>query len=691
VVANWFPRRRVNLVLIATGIAAALFAWYYPRRLPPIPERTLRIGFEPNPPLQIRGPNGFSGIAIETVDAAAKRAGIRLQWVDTGTSSEEAFARKLVDLWPLMAVLPHRRKLVHFTSPWLHSGHALLLRSEQPTPDHSFTGRIAIFKMPLHTRLFRQAFPVAQSVEYTKVPEIVKSVCMGQVSAGFLEDRVAATALHDKPPECAAVTLRIQPVSDIRVETAVASTFEAAGAAEKLRSEIGGMFRDGTLAVTMAKYSFYGLEDTWATYNLIQATEHARWMAWGIAGLIAALGFALWQGRSLRIARSAAEQALSSYQLVARATNDALCECDFKKGTVVWNDAVQALFGYAVDEAGSDMSWWTERIHPDDRERVSAGMRSAIARKAATWSDDYRFRCADGGYASVVDRGHLVYRAGEPVRMVRAIMDVTAQRKLEGDLRQAQRMEAVGRLAGGVAHDFNNLLTVILGYGSLLENSLEHGQPSKDSVRAILDSAGQAARLTQQLLAFSRRQILRPVVLDLNSVITGMETILRGLARENTDMVLALAPDLGRVRADRCQIEQVVMNLCVNSRDAMAGGGRLTIETRNVDLDSHGASVKPGSYALLTVTDTGCGMDAATRSHIFEPFFTTKGAGKGTGLGLSTCHGIVKQSGGEIAVESEPGGGSSFKVYLPRLEPSAAQLRPSGERQEPRRGAEGRG
>ena len=666
VAPTWFSRQHIKLILIATGVAAALCAWYFPRRLPPIPKRPLLIGFEPNPPVQIRGADGFSGIAVETVNEAARRAGIKLRWVETGTSSEEAFARKLVDLWPLMADLPDRRKLVHFTSPWLPSGHALLLRADGPSPGPAFAGRIAIFKMPLHTRLARQAFPAAQQVEYSSALDVVKSVCAGQVASGFLEDRVAAMALRDQPPECASTPLRVQPAPGILIHSAVASTFEAAGAAERLRSEISGMFRDGTLAVTMAKYSFYGLEDTWSTYDLMQANEHARWMAWGIAVLLAALGFTIWQARSLRVARRTAEQALSSYQLVARATNDALCECDFNRGTVVWNDAVRTLFGYAVNEAGSDMSWWSERIHPDDRERVSAGMQSAIDREAHTWSDEYRFRCADGGYASVVDRGHLVYKGGEPVRLVRAIMDVTAQRKLEGDLRQAQRMEAVGRLAGGVAHDFNNLLTVILGYGHILEHSLTR-EPAKDSIRAILDSAGQAARLTQQLLAFSRRQILRPEMLDLNSVIAGMEKILRGLARENMEMVINLAPDLGLVRADRGQIEQVVMNLCVNGRDAMPDGGILTIETRNVDL---GAS---GSHTLLSVSDTGCGMDAETRSHIFEPFFTTKEAGKGTGLGLSTCHGIVKQSHGEITVESEPGVGSSFRVYLPRLRASAAQ------------------
>jgi signal transduction histidine kinase len=265
--------------------------------------------------------------------------------------------------------------------------------------------------------------------------------------------------------------------------------------------------------------------------------------------------------------------------------------------------------------------------------------------------------------------------------MVRAIMDITARRKLEEELRYSQKMEAVGRLAGGIAHDFNNLLTIILGYGSLLKQSLQFNEQAEDHIRVVMGAAGQAARLTQQLLAFSRKQVLRPEVINLNDVIGEMEKILRGVVREDTELIITLAPDLGRVRADRGQIEQVVMNLCVNARDAMPRGGRLTLETGNIDLAqeraAHNGPVKPGPYALLAISDTGSGMDAETRARIFEPFFTTKEFGKGTGLGLSTCHGIVKQSGGDILVYSEPGQGSRFEVYLPRsVETQAPSPRP---------------
>jgi signal transduction histidine kinase len=236
-------------------------------------------------------------------------------------------------------------------------------------------------------------------------------------------------------------------------------------------------------------------------------------------------------------------------------------------------------------------------------------------------------------------------------------------------------MEAVGQLAGGIAHDFNNLLGVIMGYCDLLEGQIAPEDSKRRMVEHIHHAGTRAAALTQQLLAFSRRQVLRPLVLDLNRLVTGMETMLRRLIGERIEIATSLLPDLGRVKADPTQIEQTLMNLAVNARDAMPGGGTITIETANVELDdSHArehAEVKPGSYVMLAMSDTGVGMDSETLTHVFEPFFTTKQLGKGTGLGLSTVYGIVKQSGGYIYAYSEPGRGTTFKVYLPCVEGEA--------------------
>jgi CheY-like chemotaxis protein len=231
-------------------------------------------------------------------------------------------------------------------------------------------------------------------------------------------------------------------------------------------------------------------------------------------------------------------------------------------------------------------------------------------------------------------------------------------------------MEAIGRLAGGVAHDFNNLLTVISGYGHMIMRDLPHDDPLHSCVEEVLKAASRATSLTNQLLAFSRRQVIQPKILDLNALVANMDRMLRRVIGEHIELETVLSPGIGGVKADAGQLEQVIMNLAVNARDAMSEGGKLSIRTSNVDVRRSSrvhADVRPGSYVRLTVADTGKGMDAEIMIHLFEPFYTSKETGKGTGLGLSTVYGIVKQSGGEIVVESEPGRGAIFNIYLPRI------------------------
>ncbi len=265
-------------------------------------------------------------------------------------------------------------------------------------------------------------------------------------------------------------------------------------------------------------------------------------------------------------------------------------------------------------------------------------------------------------------------------------MDITERKSVESQLLQAQKLESIGRLAGGIAHDFNNVLFAIKGYTELLAEDLAverravlDPEDALRSVRAISDAAGRAAALTAQLLAFSRRQVVKPEVLELNAAIAAVEPMLRRLIGAQVRLVVRPTPDAGRLRADASQLDQVLLNLVVNARDAMPAGGTITIETGNVELDRAEAlrhlDVEPGPYVWLEVRDTGEGMDAQTREHVFEPFFTTKEQGHGTGLGLATVYGIVRQSGGHIWLESEPGVGTSFRLFFPRVDSPATAAR----------------
>jgi two-component system cell cycle sensor histidine kinase/response regulator CckA len=312
-----------------------------------------------------------------------------------------------------------------------------------------------------------------------------------------------------------------------------------------------------------------------------------------------------------------------------------------------------------------------EAVHPEDRGRVAANL--SVQLDGRPLDHEYRIVKPDGTVRWIWDRGFPARdAAGRVICYVGVAQDITERKQLEEQLRQSQKLEAIGRLAGGVAHDFNNLLTVISCYGELIFERMSKSDPSHRKMGQILKAAESAASLTRQLLAFSRQQVLTPHVLDLNKVVAEVRLMLERLIGEDIELRTVPAKNLGQVKADPGQIEQILLNLSVNARDAMPKGGKLVIETANVELDEDYARehipVKPGQYVMLSVSDTGMGMDRHTQKRIFEPFFTTKEMGKGTGLGLSTVYGIVKQSGGYIWVYSELGRGTTFKVYLPRIE-----------------------
>src|SRR5213083_2520251 len=374
--------------------------------------------------------------------------------------------------------------------------------------------------------------------------------------------------------------------------------------------------------------------------------------------------------------RARERQALRRHERLVREIIDANPSLIFVKDWdgrfVLVNQATAEIYGTTVDslvgKTDADFNPDAEEVAHflrDDREVMASGHPKLISEEPVTNPHTAQTRWFQ------TTKLPLRLPGEDALTMLGVATEITERKRLEEQLLQSQKMEAVGQLAGGVAHDFNNILTAIVGYTDLLAAELASNVRQLEDLEEIRKAARRAAALTRQLLAFSRKQVLEPRIIDVNAVVLNLDKMLRSLISENIELKTDLADNLGAARADPNQIEQVIMNLAINARDAMPDGGTVTIETGNVTLDDAYAgqhvSVIPGEYVMLAVSDTGCGMDAKTQSRIFEPFFTTKPAGRGTGLGLSTVYGIVKQTGGNIWLYSEPGKGTTFKVYLPAI------------------------
>jgi len=372
----------------------------------------------------------------------------------------------------------------------------------------------------------------------------------------------------------------------------------------------------------------------------------------------------------------ALRQSEARYRSLFERNKAGVCRSTLEGNFLDCNEAFARMFGYEREEL---LALPAHVIYQGGKAERDA-RRATIEKTTVETDMEMCYRHKEGSPVWVIQNVSLVKEADGKQVAESTVVDVTDRHDLEEKLRQSQKMEAVGRLAGGVAHDFNNLLTVIQGYGRLLTERFQSNPEATDQVKRIEDAAEKAAALTRQLLAFSRKQVLQPRVINLTGLVSNMDKLLRRMIGEDIELMTKTAPDLGPVKADPSQLEQVIMNLAVNARDAMPNGGRLTLETANVQLDSRYAAehpgVIPGSYVMLAVSDNGSGMTAETRARIFEPFFTTKEMGRGTGLGLSMVYGIVNQSGGHIWVYSEIGHGTTFKIYLPRTEEGAASFPP---------------
>ena len=369
------------------------------------------------------------------------------------------------------------------------------------------------------------------------------------------------------------------------------------------------------------------------------------------------------------------------FRLISENAADMIAVVDSSGRRLYNSPAYARILGYSNEELASTSFF--EQVHPDDRQVAEQAAKEATSGSEGR-TVQYRMRHKDGSWHVIESGASAILNAQKQVeKLVIVNRDVSERRQLEEKFRQAQKMEAVGRLSGGVAHDFNNLLGVIIGYAEFLQEGLDPENTLRSSVDEILKAGKRAASLTRQLLAFSRQHVLDPKVLELNAVVSDMEKMLRRLIGEDIELSTVLGQDLGRLKADQGQLEQVVMNLVVNARDAMPQGGKLVIDTQNMIMDEafirrYPYPVQEGPYVCLTVTDSGIGMDAETKARAFEPFFTTKEKGKGTGLGLSTVYGVVKQSGGYVDIYSAPGAGTTFKIYLPRVDEAIKAESPAG-------------
>ncbi len=392
----------------------------------------------------------------------------------------------------------------------------------------------------------------------------------------------------------------------------------------------------------------------------------------GLVGLVLLFDiYAIYQQLQIHRIRKELGQREELFRLISENAADMIAVVDADGRRLYNSPAYERILGYPAEELNATSPF--EQIHPEDVQKVQEAASEARNGGVAR-SIEYRMRHKNGSWRVLESTASTVRNDnGDVDKLVIVNRDISERKHLEEQFRQAQKMEAVGRLSGGIAHDFNNLLGIIIGYAEALQEQLQPGDALRASADEIFSAGTRAASLTQQLLAFSRQQVLDPTVLDLNAVVSNMNTLLRRVIGEDIELTTALDWDLGRVKADHSQLDQVILNLAVNARDAMPKGGKLMIKTETVVLDAeferqHSYPVKRGRYVCLTVTDTGVGMNAETKAKAFEPFFTTKERGKGTGLGLSTVYGVVKQSGGYIDIESAPGEGTSFQIYLPQTE-----------------------
>ena len=633
-------------------------------------------------------------MAVELVREAARRRGISLEWVRWSNSSESALRSKRVDLWPLITITPERLKIFHISEPYVETEFALLVRNSSPFEKATDLAgsTIGLANASIDAIKLHALLPGAHPSPRSTPKAILADVCEQRADAAFLDASSAIAALLDDR-DCHGERLRWISAPGVKSRLGIGSTFEARDAADAIRAEVTRMAAGGSLAAIIGKWGFTPAQNLISMEALMHARRRAaRLVAVSILFAVLAI-LACWQtirvsGERNRTRRTekALLEADQKLRLLANNLKETVFAFDMDRKPIYVNPAIELLTGYSLEEylAAGFIDW----VHPDDHDRMLSKW-EGLFHGESFQDEEYHLvtksgvvKCASASWGPILDEN------GRQVGVQGTERDISDRKRAEEALResqarylQAQKLDSIGRLAGGVAHDFNNLLTVINGYSEIIYKGLLPQDPMRARVEQVRRAGARAADLTKQLLAFSRKQIIQPQPLDFNTVVIESQPMFQRLLGEEIQLVVKLERDLGQVMADSGQMHQVLMNLLVNARDAMPGGGEVFIETANVDIADGYAADHPealaGPAVSLEVTDGGVGMDEETQKHIFEPFFTTKSDGAGTGLGLATVYGIVKQSHGWIMIYSETGSGTSFKIYLPRIrheEPAASPV-----------------